>query len=180
MSTSWQLISADNPVFRNYAAWTGVLVLKTLGMSALTGLTRFRKKAFANPEDTILHKIAVNTNDEDVERTRRYAQWLYRSVLKNAFPPTHFPPTDFFSHCRAHRNDLENVLPLIVTGFVYVLADPPSRLAIQLYQAAVLCRISHTIVYAVWVVPQPARAIAWFVPWVITGYMAVEIITRFW
>lgn len=66
-------------------------------------------------------------------------------------------------------------MPLIVTGLVYVLIDPPASLALPLYQVAAICRITHTIVYAVWVVPQPARAIAWAVPWVITGYMAVQI-----
>lgn len=81
---------------------------------------------------------------------------------------------------RAHRNDLENVVPLIITGFVYVLTDPSAERAIQLYQAAAMCRIAHTLVYAVYVVPQPARAIAWFVPWVITGHMACQIMLHFW
>lgn len=70
-SSAWTLIAADNPVFRNYAVWTGVLVLKTLGMSALTAIMRFKNHTFANPEDTILHKVAVKYNDEEVERVRR-------------------------------------------------------------------------------------------------------------
>lgn len=82
--------------------------------------------------------------------------------------------------CRAHRNDLENVLPLIIAGFVYVLTDPSAECAIHLYQAAAISRIAHTIVYAVLVVPQPARAIAWFVPWIITGHMACQIVQHFW
>lgn len=66
------LLSADNPVFRSYAYWTGALVLKTLGMSALTAFHRFKNKTFTNPEDTLIHKVPVNRNDEQVERVRRY------------------------------------------------------------------------------------------------------------
>lgn len=71
-SAAWSLISADNPVFRNYAVWTGALLLKTLGMSALTGVMRFKNHTFANPEDTLMHKVEVKHNDDEVERVRRY------------------------------------------------------------------------------------------------------------
>lgn len=38
------LISADNEVFASYAFWTGVLIVKMLAMSLLTGVARFRNK----------------------------------------------------------------------------------------------------------------------------------------
>lgn len=40
------LLSVDNPVFRNYVVWSGVLLLKTLAMSILTGSKRFRTKVY--------------------------------------------------------------------------------------------------------------------------------------
>lgn len=44
MSAVYELLSKDNVVFRAYAFWVTVLLLKTLAMSILTGLQRFRTK----------------------------------------------------------------------------------------------------------------------------------------
>lgn len=44
MSSLYELLSKDNVVFRTYAFWTTVLLLKLLAMSILTGLQRFRTK----------------------------------------------------------------------------------------------------------------------------------------
>lgn len=80
---------------------------------------------------------------------------------------------------RAHLNDLENVLPLAFAGFFYVMTNPPVAMALSLFRAAALFRIVHTVVYAVYPLPQPSRAIAFFVPLVITGFMAVKSIMYF-
>ncbi|XP_037028772.1 microsomal glutathione S-transferase 1-like isoform X2 [Bradysia coprophila] len=139
-----------NEVFRVYVFWSGVLVLKMLFMSVFTGMTRFRTKTFANPEDLVSKKLKVKFGDEDVERIRR-----------------------------AHRNDLENILPFFTIGFFYIFTSPSVYFATQLYRAAAISRLLHTFVYAVVVVPQPARAIAFFVPLAVTGYMAVSTILYF-
>lgn len=39
---SMEYIDLENPVFRTYAFWSAVLVLKIFAMSILTGLQRFR------------------------------------------------------------------------------------------------------------------------------------------
>lgn len=41
-SSVYELLSRDNIVFKSYAFWGSVLILKTLAMSILTGLHRFR------------------------------------------------------------------------------------------------------------------------------------------
>lgn len=74
---------------------------------------------------------------------------------------------------RAHRNDLENILPFLTAGFFYVLINPSPIIAINLFRASAIARIIHTIVYAVYVVPQPARALSWLVCFLITGYMSI-------
>lgn len=166
------LLSEYNPVYRNYVFWTGVLILKMLAMSVLTGCKRYftkvllnnysstKKKVstkyinffqtFANPEDVHYHKVKVSFNNENVERIRR-----------------------------AHRNDLESVLPLILIGYFYTQTNPSAALAIPLYAYAAIFRLLHTLVYAVWVLPQPARAIAFVVPLLVTGYMAVVTIFHY-
>lgn len=104
-------------------------------------------QTFANPEDLMSPKLKVKFDDPNVERVRR-----------------------------AHRNDLENIVPFFVIGLLYVLTNPSAFLAINLFRAVGIARIAHTLVYAVVVVPQPARAIAFFVALLATVYMALQVI----
>lgn len=76
---------------------------------------------------------------------------------------------------RAHRNDLENILPFFIIGLLYVLTNPSAFVAINLFRAVAISRIVHTIVYAVVVVPQPARALSFFVALAATTFMAIEV-----
>uniref|UniRef100_A0A336M143 Microsomal glutathione S-transferase 1 n=1 Tax=Culicoides sonorensis TaxID=179676 RepID=A0A336M143_CULSO len=138
--------------FKCYAFWSGILVLKMVFMSVLTGLQRFRKKAFSNPEDLILiNQAQIKFDDDDVERARR-----------------------------AHRNDLETILPFLIIGYLYVLTKPNETAACYLFRIAGICRLIHTLVYSIIVVRQPARGIAF---WGTTGimiYMAVVVMVHFY
>lgn len=77
---------------------------------------------------------------------------------------------------RAHRNDLENILPFFVIAFFYIGLNPSTFIALNLIRAFAISRIVHTLVYAVVVIPQPARALSWMVSYVINGYMAVQVL----
>lgn len=79
----------------------------------------------------------------------------------------------------AHRNDLENVLPLILAGFFYTLTDPSVFVANNLFRLAAIARIVHTFVYAMVVIPQPARGLAFFVSLLVTTYMSVVTMLHF-
>ncbi|XP_036318440.1 microsomal glutathione S-transferase 1 isoform X1 [Rhagoletis pomonella] len=144
---AFELLTLENEVLRAYLFWSAILVLKMLFMSLLTGLMRFRTQTFANPEDLLDKRLKVKFDNSDVERVRR-----------------------------AHRNDLENILPFFAIGFLYVLIDPAPGLAINLFRAVGIARIIHTIVYAVVVMPQPSRALAFFVALGATVYMAVQVL----
>uniref|UniRef100_A0A1Y9IW41 Microsomal glutathione S-transferase 1 n=1 Tax=Anopheles minimus TaxID=112268 RepID=A0A1Y9IW41_9DIPT len=140
------LQNINDEVFRTYIFWAAVLVVKMLAMSLLTGRQRFRKKAFANPEDLPPKKGATpKFDDPDVERVRR-----------------------------AHRNDLENILPFFTVGLLYMLTNPEPFIAINLFRAVAVARIVHTLVYAVVVIPQPARGLSWGIAYGATAYMAVK------
>ncbi|XP_052864042.1 microsomal glutathione S-transferase 1-like isoform X3 [Anopheles cruzii] len=121
-------------------------------MTPFTSITRVRKMAFANPEDTnaISRKLKPKLDDPDVERVRR-----------------------------AHLNDLENILPFFVVGFLYLLTDPVPFLAINLFRLVAVSRIVHTLVYAVFVVPQPARFLAYMGAMGPTAYMAFQTLLHF-
>ncbi|XP_013117190.1 microsomal glutathione S-transferase 1 [Stomoxys calcitrans] len=141
------LLTFDNAVFKAYTFWSGVLLLKLLAMSVLTALHRFKTRTFANPEDCMSKKDKVTYDNPYVERVRR-----------------------------AHLNDLENILPFFVTGFFYVLTNPSAFLAINLFRLVAAARILHTLVYAVFIIPQPARALSFFAAYLATAYMAFQVV----
>lgn len=70
-------------------------------------------------------------------------------------------------------------MPFIIAGFFYVLTNPAAWFAVNLFRVAAVARLLHTFVYAIFVLPQPARAIAFFVPFLVTAFMAVSIILYF-
>lgn len=53
-SSVYELLSRDNIVFKSYAFWGSVLILKTLAMSILTGLHRFRTQVSNIPTIKLL------------------------------------------------------------------------------------------------------------------------------
>lgn len=74
---------------------------------------------------------------------------------------------------------MENILPYLTIGLLYVFTDPNVMVATILYRVATVARLIHTVVYAIYVIPQPARGIAFFVQFGITIYMAVMCIIYF-
>lgn len=57
-----ELISYDNDVFRTYAFWVAVLVVKMLGMSLLTAIQRFKNKV----------KCSILRNLIEIKKIRGY------------------------------------------------------------------------------------------------------------
>lgn len=108
-------------------------------------------QVFANPEDTGFagKKAKVTFDDPDVERVRR-----------------------------AHLNDLENITPWFIITYLWLSTAPAPWLAKILIRVFVISRIGHTLSYAV-IPQQPARAIAFFVGYGITGYQAVATLLHY-
>lgn len=80
---------------------------------------------------------------------------------------------------RAHLNDLENILPFFTLGLIYISTGPSVAWAKLLFRIFTGARIMHTIVYAVVVIPQPARALAFFGGMVVNFLMAWSIISTY-
>ncbi|XP_017155232.1 microsomal glutathione S-transferase 1 isoform X1 [Drosophila miranda] len=156
-----ELFNLDNPVFCCYLFWATVLVVKMLLMSLLTAVQRFRfkllglvplgmrRKIFPNQEDLFFKNTEVQFNDPHVERVRR-----------------------------AHRNDMENILPYFIMALIYISTNPDATVSCNLFRVASLARIVHTLVYAVYPVPQPSRIIAFGCMLLITFYMAAVVALR--
>jgi glutathione S-transferase len=107
-----------------------VLVVKMAAVGSYTSILRLRRKTYATPEDYAWQGARPPGGpDEDIERLRR-----------------------------AHRNDLENILPFFAVGFFYALTHP-SMLAAQIYFIGfAVARILHSIFYIRAL--QPHRTIA--------------------
>ncbi|XP_034946485.1 microsomal glutathione S-transferase 1-like [Chelonus insularis] len=140
------MVAIKEDLLKEYALCSSILVMKILAMAILTGRQRFRKKVFANPEDANGKSQKVVLDDPDVERVRR-----------------------------AHRNDLENILPWFVMTLIWLTTNPSYYLAMMLMRIFVAARITHTLVYVVFPM-QPHRALAFFAGYLIIIYEAVSTI----
>ncbi|KAH9488134.1 Microsomal glutathione S-transferase 1 [Bulinus truncatus] len=55
---------------------------------------------------------------------------------------------------RCHRNDLENILPFVLLGLLYLATDPDPNIASIILRIFTASRFFHTIVY-LFAIPQP-------------------------
>ncbi|KAL5018756.1 hypothetical protein ScPMuIL_004478 [Solemya velum] len=141
------VLSFDNPIFSQFAFYASVVIIKTLIMAPLTALSRFKYNAFGNPEDyvTVKKPSKVVVNDA-VERIRR-----------------------------CHLNDLENVIPFVIVGPMYILTGPQAAIAALHFQIFAGARIFHSIAYLL-PLPQPSRALAYVVGLIVTISMLVNVL----
>eukprot|EP00093_Oithona_nana_P001303 01303.XXX_1659_843_1 [CDS] Oithona nana genome sequencing. len=138
----------SHELFSCFAFYSGLVLAKTLLMSFWTAKRRFAVGVFANPEDIKGTPNKVDFASEDVERVRR-----------------------------CHLNDLENVLPFVLLGGLYITTNPVLSTAKLVFRTFVAARFLHTFVY-VFAVPQPSRALAFFVNQGCNMYMVYCIVSK--
>jgi len=110
---------SSNALLAIFAVVSALLVLKAQVLGAATAATRGRLKKFINPEDAVwLGGEHVNPDDERVQRI-----------------------------FRAHRNDLENLLPFFVGGTIYVLSSAATMAGAAYFGLFLLARYAHTFAY---------------------------------
>ncbi|XP_071322792.1 prostaglandin E synthase [Trachinotus anak] len=136
-----------NEVFSCFVFYGVLLVIKMYIIAIITGQVRLRKKAFANPEDALRHGgLQFNREDPYVERCRR-----------------------------AHRNDLENILPFLFLGAIYSLTGPSLAVARLHFLVFFLSRMLHTLAY-LFALRAPTRSLAYTVAQIPCVSMAVQIL----
>lgn len=116
------------------------------------------------------------------KKTKDQNRWRRRKSQKVRYDHCyqHYYCLTKLSHfSRAHLNDLESIPAFIITSFAYILTNPEIGFATLLFRAFTAARFIHTFVYAVYVVPQPSRALAFMVGLLVTLYMAVVSICHF-
>ena len=134
----------SDPVVRLYIVVYILLALKMAVVGSYTSVLRLRRKVYATPEDYELQGLAPRaTVDEEIERVRR-----------------------------AHRNDLENILPFFVVGFLLLMTRPSLTAAAIYLVGFFIARTLHSVFYIRSM--QPYRTIAFAAGSVITVAMIVH------
>jgi uncharacterized MAPEG superfamily protein len=137
-----------DPSMRLFAVCAAILVIKMLLTANLTGILRTVRRVYAAPEDyRLFGQEPVMKTDEQIERIRR-----------------------------AHRNDLENILPFLVIGFLYALTGPSYTVAWWLFVLFTVARLLHTAVYVAGL--QPWRTVSFGVASVALYAMALIVVVR--
>lgn len=120
----------NEPAVRLFAICYLVLVLKMMVVGSYTSVLRLRGRVYATPEDYTLQGLDPSTSaNPDIERARR-----------------------------AHRNDLENILPFFGVGLFYALSRPAMLGAEIALIGFTVARVLHSVFYLR--AMQPARTIA--------------------
>ena len=110
---------SDGAMLSAFAVVCAMLVLKAQLLGAATAATRGKLKKFINAEDAAwLGGERVNPDDERVQRI-----------------------------FRAHRNDLENLLPFFVGGTLYILSGAATTGGAVYFGVFLLARYAHTFAY---------------------------------
>ncbi|XP_052060870.1 microsomal glutathione S-transferase 1-like [Mytilus californianus] len=144
------LLTFGNPVFGQFAFYSGIVICKTMAMSLLTSVNRMKNRAFANPED---FKLRGKPGDEGKPVTNATVERIRR----------------------CHLNDLENVIPFVLIGLLYVCTKPDPSTALMHFRAFTGLRIFHTFAYLL-PLPQPSRALGFLLGAVVTGSMALAVL----
>ena len=135
----------SSPALRLFAITYLILVVKMVVVGFYTSSLRIRRKVYATPEDYELQGLPRAGVDEDIERARR-----------------------------AHRNDLENILPYFGVGLLYTFINP-SMFAAEIYFIGyTVARVLHSIFYIR--AMQPHRTIAFGIALVL---MLAMLVTTF-
>lgn len=146
-----QTITTQNAFFP-YALAAVVLSLNILGLWVKSGFTRAKTRTVMNPEDA----ASVARGSSLVERD----------------------PPDVARVLRAHRNAVDNIVPFLVLGLLYVALGGSALVMWIAAGAFVVFRIAHSIAYVT--EKQPYRTLAFvagfFTTLILTGFTLVRLV----
>ena len=138
-----------NASFHLFAICYLVLVLKMVAVGGYTSYLRITRRVYATGEDYGMQGMDPSEEiDGEIERVRR-----------------------------AHRNDLENILPFLGVGILYALSEPTMVGAQINLLGFTVARVLHSIFYIRGM--QPHRTIAFSVGFVLMLWMTVTSLISF-
>lgn len=147
------MLTFDNPVFQAYAAAAALIILKLMLHAYFTVYRMIKSnRGLLNPED--LNKTVMNPDPS----------------------PEQIKPNDYVERTRRmHRNEMENGLPFLACGLLFVLTDPNLLLAQVLCYGYVVARLLHFGAYAL-AMAHEVRATFFTIGSLMTMAMAVMVL----
>jgi len=140
------LFSLANPAFKVYVVAATFVGLHLLLLALWTGTVRAMRKVFVLPEDAALNRAAVaGAEHPETQRVQR-----------------------------AHANLIENAVPFLIIGLLYVSTGASACGAQVLMYGFVAARVAHTAFYLAH--RQPFRTISFALGVVAIGTMAVQVL----
>ena len=117
--------SLSNPVFVTYVITGSIMILKLMGQGWMTVYRMLKiDGGWASPED--MQPGLINRNPR----------------------PGQLDVNDYVDRSRRmHHNDLENILPFLAAGLIFVAVEPSLMLANILMYTFVGARLIHSLVY---------------------------------
>ncbi|XP_077987097.1 microsomal glutathione S-transferase 1-like [Glandiceps talaboti] len=146
-------LTLNNPVFVSFATYGAFVVLKMVALLLLTSIFRIKDKSFVSVEDYTVSGI----KDRDYIKKRM-------SSVNNTVERIR----------RTVLNDMENIIPFMLLGPLYVLTGPSAATALLVFRIFAGSRVVHTLSYLAGV--QPFRALAFFVGISVNFYMGYNVI----
>ncbi|XP_062619122.1 microsomal glutathione S-transferase 1-like [Saccostrea cucullata] len=148
-----EILGFDNPVFAQFAFYSIVLILKTLGLALLIIRSRIKRKVFAFPEDCSQiivgkHHLKPTSDDAYIKRLRR-----------------------------CHLNNLENIFPFVTVGILYVLTEPEATTAALYFRIFLLSRVVYDIAF-LRALPQPSRTFSYLTGVIVICMMAWSVLQK--
>ena len=122
-------MNVDQDLFSAYAFYAGVVTLKMLVMSFLTARARFANGVFISSED-----IKGNENKYKVRNIFTNSWAFHYSCLHQAGQGLN---ENVERVRRAHQNDIENILPFLILGFLYMFTNPAYSTALLCYRSVI-------------------------------------------
>ena len=108
----------NEEVFKSFAFYGTLSMFKMIGLAAWTGKTKRATQSFINKEDAERHGLPEAKTNEDVQRVQR-----------------------------AHRNEIENLLPFLGLGLFYCATRPCKVVAKWHFRVFVIARFIHSVAY---------------------------------
>lgn len=148
-------IEAD--IYKAFGTYVALLMLKMMVLSYFTISERVLKGQYTNKED---YDAFGDPNMEKSEIRRKAASRdLYIERIR-----------------RCHLNDLENIIPFVLVGVVYIyLTNPDKDSALLHFRVFAASRFFHSVAYLL-PLPQPCRFFGFLVGSLVTVSMAIRVL----
>uniref|UniRef100_H2Y960 Microsomal glutathione S-transferase 1 n=1 Tax=Ciona savignyi TaxID=51511 RepID=H2Y960_CIOSA len=147
------VFTLENEAFAGLVFYGALCLAKTTAMSMVTAFHRITKQSVPTEED-------ARMSTKDPEKIKRMLQ----------------PNDDVERSRKAHLNDLENVVPFVLLGLLYISTNPPAATALTHFKVGLSARLLHSVAY-IFKLRAPSRGVGFVLGFATTISMLYRTIS---